>query len=336
MGHIQENRYKNVIKKIVKLQSIVKMVNQRKRFLKVKSATIIIQKAWKNQLIANQERFEFLNKKTSAIIIQSHWRRHMAEIKFQNIIENITKIQSYVRMVSQKKKFEKLKNATLVIQGAWRNTLFTKKIRDHYLDKRKSAIILQSYCRRYLAIKEYKIITQKVIKIQSLFRMLIAKRKFNRLKGASIILQRAWRNKKIANNIRNSYVEKKKAIIILQNYWRMHIQENRYKNVVKKIVKLQSIVKMVNQRKRFLKVKSATIIIQKAWKNQLIANQERFEFLNKKTSAIIIQSHWRRHMAEIKFQNIIENITKIQSYVRMVSQKKKFEKLKNATLVIQG
>ena len=116
----------------------------------------------------------------SALLIQTFWRMRQARHRYLQIILHNKQTLAATR-----------------IQSRWRGYLSMKKFRETVAaiatKRQESAIVIQKNWRMFSAVKEYRAAVAKVVMLQSLVRMSIARKNFRELRSKTILLQARWR-----------------------------------------------------------------------------------------------------------------------------------------------
>merc|ERR1719347_271390 len=163
-------RKMNMLKTIVKIQSIYKRNCQRKIFLESKAAVVGIQRLFRANQVSRGIRDTFLVKRNRAIAIQTWWRQVLAQRKFRKEVNQIVLTQITVRRF-----------------------LARKRTRRELLARRNGAIIIQSWWRRIMEQRKSSQELSQIVLIQSLVRKFLANKRITRLKTI-INLQRLYRS----------------------------------------------------------------------------------------------------------------------------------------------
>ena len=204
---------------------------------------------------------------------------------------------------------------------------------------------------------------------------MVARREFLVKREAAIFLQKNWRRKicqdKYMKEKERLRQEREHACTKIQANWRMLMQRRKFVSMRNAMVTIQRFVRGHLKRKRerdaFLKIKSATLLIQARWqflqhmkkveeeKRQAMRCHQatttiqaawkmmvaRREFLVKREAAIILQKNWRRKICQEQYLKEKERLRqegtciKIQAIWRMLLLRRKFVSMRNATLTIQ-
>ncbi|KFW04751.1 Unconventional myosin-IXb, partial [Eurypyga helias] len=100
---LQDTLHKEVIRKIILLQSWLRMVLERRRFLRTRQAAIVLQACWRSRCVRMA-----LQRNNAAIYIQSVWRRYREQKRYLQQKRRICLLQAMVRGHLQRKRFQKM------------------------------------------------------------------------------------------------------------------------------------------------------------------------------------------------------------------------------------
>ncbi|XP_007489818.1 unconventional myosin-IXb isoform X4 [Monodelphis domestica] len=124
-----------------------------------------------------------------------------------------------------------------------------------------------------------------------------------------------------------------KTKVFMKETERQILQETLHKEVIRKIILLQSWTRMVLERRHFLQVKQAAITIQAFWRSYRVRRT-----LAKTEAAVYIQSIWRGYKQQKAYQRLRRSVLLLQTLSRgylqrqrfsqMVSEKKRIEEKK--------
>lgn len=149
------------------LQRNIKMRIYRKRYLKLKEATLRLQCLARGMLA--RRHYLHLKRTKAAIIIQSNWRAYSAKTKFAKLKRSIVLIQQHGRGVLARRMFLNIRQnrAALIIQKNMRMHLARK----HYRAELRKIVIVQSQVKRWLArriLKRLRVEARSVEHVKSL------------------------------------------------------------------------------------------------------------------------------------------------------------------------
>ncbi|CAH0750960.1 unnamed protein product [Diatraea saccharalis] len=294
----------------------------------------VIQMWWKKKyqvIIEKRKVEEQLRERlsTSAIIIQRWWRRiqydRLVEWQMQQVTKATIVIQKYIRRWLFRRHYLNMKKSVLKIE-VWYKSMKMIEEAKKYLDelktehenlRQRSAIVIQSYVRRWLCMRRFRSTLKKVVLMQSLSRRFLVRKEFLLLKKYTILIQQKYRSKLLMKLEMNSLAEKKRSAIIIQKYWRMLKEYRNYK-----------------------KYKQAVNIIQTQYRAFIKMRQDRIYYTVLKNSVVIVQSLYRRRKACKEYARQREIIVKLQRRIRarqlMKKERINFLKMKTAASIIQS
>ncbi|NXG93801.1 MYO9B protein, partial [Stercorarius parasiticus] len=100
---LQDTLHKEVIRKIILLQSWLRMVLERRRFLRTRQAAIVLQACWRSRCVRMA-----LQRNNAAVYIQSAWRRYRERKRYLQQKRRICVVQAVVRGHLERKRFQKM------------------------------------------------------------------------------------------------------------------------------------------------------------------------------------------------------------------------------------
>ncbi|KAM4642165.1 abnormal spindle-like microcephaly-associated protein [Discoglossus pictus] len=283
------------------LRSWLLATNDRKRYLQQKSATKVIQSAFKRWKRKKVER------ETKAVLtIQRAYRKwRMCKLAAQTTAAIV--IQSYYLMHKAKQNYLLTRHKIIIIQSWFR----CKRDQRAFETKKRHVLTLQKYYKAYkqgrMAREHYQKVHLSAVSIQAAYR--------------------GWRDRRL-------YCQMKAACVI-QSFWRMHQQRKKYNNLKQLIVLMQSYVRRNQQLRKYRNLKRATCVIQSRYKSYMSAKQAVQAYKKICRAASVLQSAFRKMQArrnELKCRSVI----KIQSFYRTYVARKRFLALKAATIKIQS
>ncbi|XP_050789948.1 unconventional myosin-IXb isoform X5 [Gopherus flavomarginatus] len=120
---------------------------------------------------------------------------------------------------------------------------------------------------------------------------------------------------------RNNY-QIGKTKVFMKEAERQMLQDTLHKEVIRKIVLLQSWLRMVLERRHFLRMRQATITLQTCWRSYRIRRA-----LERTNAAIYIQSVWRGYRERESYHQQRRRISLVQALVRGHLQRKRFQQM---------
>ncbi|KAM6465858.1 unconventional myosin-IXb isoform 4-T4 [Liasis olivaceus] len=113
-----------------------------------------------------------------------------------------------------------------------------------------------------------------------------------------------------------------KTKVFMKEAARQVLQDTLHKEVIRKIIVLQSWLRMVLERRRFLRTRQATITLQACWRSYCVRRA-----LEKENAAIYIQSVWRGYRIRKSYKQQKKRICLLQALVRGYLQRKRFHQM---------
>uniref|UniRef100_A0A8C1KM74 Abnormal spindle microtubule assembly n=1 Tax=Cyprinus carpio TaxID=7962 RepID=A0A8C1KM74_CYPCA len=218
-------RYQQVRNAAVCLQKSFRGMKGRELARRTKAARTI-----QSYLRMAVQRQRFLKEKAAAITIQSVYRGHCARVQHARMQASATLIQKWYRSCKLVQKdqndFVALKQATLTLQSALRGMLVRRLAK-----RRRAAIKIQSVMRMHVQRKRYMLLRSSILKLQAHYRMFVDRRRYRRLQAATVTLQKHYRAHRATVEQRSSYLKTLQNIKILQARVRGHIEYRRFQRL---------------------------------------------------------------------------------------------------------
>ncbi|KAM4860799.1 abnormal spindle-like microcephaly-associated protein [Thomomys bottae] len=311
-------------------KAVVHFLNRRQWQIEV-TAALILQRGWRRVLaqrqllILKEEKMEKIQNE-SATIIQAYWRKYSTRKRFLSLKYYSIFLQSRIRMIIAVTSYKRKYWATVTIQRHWRACVQRRKDQQRYKMLKSSSLVIQSMFRRW---KQRKV--QQQVK-------------------AAITLQRAFRKWHVQKQA------KEKSAIIIQSWYRMHRQLQKYIHTRSCIVVIQRRFLCFQAQKSYKRRKASALTLQKYFRAYLKGKAERTSYLEKRAAAIrlqsafrsmkarnlhrqvraacVLQSYWRMRQDRLQFLSLRKMVIKLQACVRRNQQLQKYKKMKRAAIVI--
>ncbi|XP_062474634.1 unconventional myosin-IXb isoform X2 [Pezoporus occidentalis] len=119
-----------------------------------------------------------------------------------------------------------------------------------------------------------------------------------------------------------NYYQIGKTKVFMKEAERQRLQDTLHKEVIRKIILLQSWLRMVLERRRFLRTRQAAVVLQACWRSRCVRMA-----LQRNNAAIYIQSVWRRYRERKCYLQQKRRICLLQAMVRGHLQRKRFQKM---------
>ncbi|NXJ36313.1 ASPM protein, partial [Ciconia maguari] len=339
------------------VQKNFKAFRERQRYLSLKAATLVFQRRYRALILSRQHTLEYLSLRRATIHIQAVYRGIRVRKSVEHMHSAASVIQSGYKMHRNRKSYQNMRIAAIVIQNYYRAYIKGKNQRKKYLKMKNSALVIQASYRGMKERQKLKIMCVSAIVIQSSYRMYIRHRYYKQLCWAVRVIQQRFRAKMAKEADMENYAKIKKAVICLQSSFRAKKARQLYKtNVAARCI--QSFLQMRVERRRFLEKKAAAIMIQSMFRCQrtrtrykLIqssavaiqrwyrachrARLQKVEYSAQRHAVVIIQSAFRGMKAR-KIARRIRAARKIQSFLQMAVQRRKFIQLRTAALTLRA
>merc|ERR1719234_106238 len=197
--------------------------------------------------------------KAAAVLLQSCWRMVKQQRLYKEEVAKVVACQAAVRGFLDRRCYQIIRNAALVIQQRFRENRVMRKERLSYLTKKNAALKLQSWWRMTKQRSEYQEQLKKVVKCQASIRQVLLRKRFLKMRRAAIIIQERFRDYQVMAKERSTFLEKKQAAMILQSNWRMLRQRRVFEKEMVVVIKCQAMVKAKMQRQQFLLMKASAM-----------------------------------------------------------------------------
>ncbi|XP_072803518.1 unconventional myosin-IXb isoform X2 [Vicugna pacos] len=113
-----------------------------------------------------------------------------------------------------------------------------------------------------------------------------------------------------------------KTKVFLKETERQALQETLHREVVRKILLLQSWFRMVLERKHFLQMRRAAVTIQACWRSYRVRRT-----LERTQAAVYLQAAWRGYQQRVAYRRQRQSIIRLQSLCRGHLQRKSFSQM---------
>uniref|UniRef100_A0A8C3MGV5 Uncharacterized protein n=1 Tax=Geospiza parvula TaxID=87175 RepID=A0A8C3MGV5_GEOPR len=122
--------------------------------------------------------------------------------------------------------------------------------------------------------------------------------------------------------LNENYYQIGKTKVFMKEAERQILQDTLHKEVIRKIILLQSWLRMVLERRRFLRMRQSAVVLQACWRSRRVRMA-----LQRNNAAIEIQAAWRRHQQRKRFLQLRRRVCLLQALVRGYLQRKRYQKM---------
>ncbi|MBN3324494.1 ASPM protein, partial [Atractosteus spatula] len=340
-GHLQRKRLDAWRKSATKIQSFFRMYKTRSLYLKMCSATVIIQKRFRVYRERVRCRHQFLEFKAATICLQAAYRGYSLRkmIKYQN--KSATIIQTAVRAHIHRRRFVEMRQASAVIQRWFRACKERQKIRETYLNMQRAALTLQAAYRGHRVRKQMLKHHQAATVIQAAFRMFVIRKDFLRLKQAAVPVQKRFRAKIAGQNQKQKYQNLRQSVVRLQALWRGQTVRKQMRKWHDAAVAIQSLYRTHVAQSMYRSKKRAALVLQRQYRAYCLGKKQHYQNIEvkkyraKKNAAVVIQSAFRGFKSRRQVMEMHKAATVIQRTFKTYCERRRFLSLKAASVVIQ-
>uniref|UniRef100_A0A182LVJ5 Calponin-homology (CH) domain-containing protein n=1 Tax=Anopheles culicifacies TaxID=139723 RepID=A0A182LVJ5_9DIPT len=282
-----------------KIQSFQRMRIVRKQYQVTRSATICIQRRWRECLETQRLRNRFLLMRASAIKLQDYFR-------------------GWKQMHLDMQAYKRARDLVMHVQHRWRAILEMRKERLAYTSLRQAAINVQRHFRGRKAMKlevdRYQTLRRNTLTLQRRYRANVAmmeqRQQYVALRVATLCIQRRFRAQLSMRAARTAYNNMRLAIITVQQRYRATIlmrEERDHFNTLRRCsINVQSRYRAILagrvSRQRYETWRSAATHIQRKWRATLQMRRESSEYCIQRRAAITLQRSWRAILVKRKIR----------------------------------
>ncbi|CAI5776569.1 spindle-like microcephaly-associated [Podarcis lilfordi] len=308
---------------------------QRQRFASLKAAAVTIQRKYRAMVLSKQQREEYVQLYKAAIVIQSAFRGLLARKRVSQMHGAATVIQAAFRRHTAYTRYQAVKLASVSIQQHYRAYREMKHARGLYLKYCHSALVLQA---AYRGTKVRCILREQhyaATVIQSNYRRHRQQCSYKKLQRAAKVIQVQVRANKLCKTAAQQYSSAKSAAICIQKAFRW-MKARRCQQRHQAAIVLQRNFKMQRERRKYLALKAAAVVLQRRYRASVLARRLSQEYVSVCAAVICVQSFYRgfKIRKEIERKHLAAKV--IQATFRMHRARVSYQKLRGAAVTIQN
>ncbi|XP_061635623.1 abnormal spindle-like microcephaly-associated protein [Phyllopteryx taeniolatus] len=337
-GHEQRcrfRRHKQQHNSAIVIQSAFRGHRVRKRAMRMKYASIVIQRWYRASARRDVERQIFVKMCSAARTIQVAYRRKQTCDLLKKQHTAATVIQAAFRKFATQNRYLSLKKATVTIQQKYRATVLARQEKADFETLRKAVLNVQAYWRGRadrMMIENYH---QCATLIRAHYCRYKAQATFRSKKSASVVIQRQYRAYVAGKKTRKAFLQKRAACVVIEAGFRgMKVRKDMKKKHNAATV-IQSTVRMYLSRKKYIILQSAIIIIQSHYRALLHCRTQQHKYKEQKKAALKIQAVYRGWRGREEFKKRNNAATVIQALFRMHRVRLTYLATKCAAIIIQ-
>uniref|UniRef100_A0A8D1FUQ6 Abnormal spindle-like microcephaly-associated protein homolog n=1 Tax=Sus scrofa TaxID=9823 RepID=A0A8D1FUQ6_PIG len=319
----------------VKIQSAFRMAKAQKEFRLFKKAACTIQQHLRARAAGRRQRAEYTALRRAAATLQSTWRGRVARRQMRKQHACAVIIQSCYRAYMQRRRWESMKRAACLIQMYYRAYSTARKQHRLYLKIRAAVVTLQSAYRGLRVRRDIKEQHKAATTIQSRYRAHQTQKQYATYRASAVLIQRWYRDTKIANCQRKEYLTLKKAAVTVQAVYR-GVKVRRQVRLMHRAASLiKAVFKMQQARRRYHQMRTAAIVIQRRYRAYHQGKTQRARYLTTLKAVSILQASFRGARIRQSLRKMQTAATLIQAHYRRYRQQTHFNTLKKATKMVQ-
>ncbi|XP_061680252.1 abnormal spindle-like microcephaly-associated protein isoform X2 [Syngnathoides biaculeatus] len=337
-GHIQRcrfRRHKQQHNSAIVIQSAFRGHRVRKQAMRMKNASVLIQRWYRASARRDVERQIFFKMRSAARTIQVAYRRKQTceVLKKQHTAATI--IQAAFRKFVTQRRYLALRKATVTIQYKYRGSVLARQTKAEFEALRKAVLNVQSYWRGRADRVMIKNFHQCATLNRAHYFRYKAQGAFRSKKLAAVIIQRHYRAYVAGKKTRKVFLQKRTACVVIEAGFRgMKVRKDLRKRHNAATV-IQSTVRMYLSKKKYIVIQSAVIIIQSHYRALLHCRTQQHKYKEQKKAALKLQAVYRGWREREEFKKRNNAATVIQALFRMHRVRLAYLTTKCAAIFIQ-
>ena len=302
------------------IQSAVRCHIARRQYLKLRKAAVIIQERRRALVTSRHVQTNYQHFRRSLILLQSLVRARKVRREFKVLCKRLTLVQATVRGFLARSKYQKMRQAAVVIQQRYRAYREGCAVYFWFIVQRGACIVIQAHIkawllrRHYLAKKKAAHVIQVYHRATSLAKQ--QRHQYLDMRSAAITIQSYTRGLITRRNMKLL-----RAATCLQSWWRMSVVRREYSLQHRKVVVLQSFVRMWLCETRYKAVRVASVTMQRRFRACQLSKKVRDEFLEKKGSCLFIQHCYRFYRQRRLVANMLHRVAELRHVALLVQRR---------------
>uniref|UniRef100_A0A3Q2P7P5 Abnormal spindle microtubule assembly n=1 Tax=Fundulus heteroclitus TaxID=8078 RepID=A0A3Q2P7P5_FUNHE len=300
------------------IQSAVRMLACRKRYVLFQSAAIVLQSRYRAKVLGEEQRRRYRAEKSAAVVLQAAFRGLQARKEVSRWHQAAAVIQAQFRKHRERVKFQAMRLAAVIIQRRYRALILAHRVRTEMAKMHKAATVLQSHYRRRKQQEAFRRRRWAACVLQQRFRALkcgrLEAKRYQEIGRAALTLQAAYRGTKVLEAARaerrlrfTAAVFHHLSAIKIQRALRAQRALRSAKAQIHSVVTVQRWVRARLQRRQYLEDRRKVVTVQRAVRCWL-ARRHR--------AAAVIQQAVRRFLLLRRQDRVHRGIAKAQALWR--------------------
>ncbi|KAK3864993.1 hypothetical protein Pcinc_029350 [Petrolisthes cinctipes] len=335
-GFLTRRKYIQKKEAVVIIQAAVKSWLAQRRYTKSMKSIQVIQKYWRATLDMWRVRGDYHTSRGAIIRVQAIWRGVVVRRKVSARNKAASVIQAHYRGLCQYRMYQDLKEKTTVIQKWWKCIQQGRNIRQDYIVKRSSVIILQSAVRRQLVVRKLMRMRKAAVTIQTSFRGYYQRQRYLKEREAAVKIQHWWKGIQCTQHQQHEFAMLKNSIIMSQAVIRGFLVRRKLSRQNSAVVKIQALIRMQIAQRMFVKKVNSVVLIQKWWKSIKDIQNQQAHYHKIKESVVTLQAYTRGMLVRREMLRRHKAASKIQAQFRCHVSYKHYQEVKVNTVKIQN
>ncbi|KAM9326862.1 abnormal spindle-like microcephaly-associated protein [Gastrophryne carolinensis] len=334
-GHIVRKEIKRWQKAATTLQAYYRMQVERRKYLALYKAAVILQKRFHTSKDGYHYRHLFLLKKRSAICLQAAYRGSVVRKRLKIQHAAAVCIQTAYRCYVAKKEYARIRQSTLKIQRWYRGRKQLKKAFEQFWVTKRAVTTIQSTYRGWIVRKQRHKENLAALTIQTFFRKYHAQKRFKQMRNATLILQHYFRAVLIGRKDRQKYLHICMCIKKVQAVWRGKKVRWQIQTMHKMATCIQSFYRMYICRTNYKAMKQAALCIQRRYRAYAVGKSLQEYYMKARKAVTVLQAAFRGWQIRQELAHLHKAATTIQAFYRSYRLAKRYRKIKMSTILIQ-
>ncbi|XP_076348324.1 abnormal spindle-like microcephaly-associated protein homolog [Tachypleus tridentatus] len=227
-------------------------------------------------------------------------------------------------MFRQRSKYLLMRRSAVIIQCRYRAWSLGKRTMLQYHISKGAILTIQAWVRGWICRRLLQKYCNNIVTVQACIRQYLVRKKYIQLKQVVINLQRRYRAVKACRSAKHEFHKVKTAVVTIQagyRGWKIRQEVRQWHFAATRI---QTCFRRYSDRKSFLKLKQAVVVLQKAIKAYLMGQKDRAFYLSLKESVIRIQAAYRGWKLRSALKRRRDGAVIIQTLYRGYRERKKY------------
>uniref|UniRef100_A0A4W3KHN6 Assembly factor for spindle microtubules n=1 Tax=Callorhinchus milii TaxID=7868 RepID=A0A4W3KHN6_CALMI len=319
----------------IRIQSKFRMHRQRRQYLRIYCAAVIIQRGYLAYSQGFCQRQKFLRIREAAICLQAAYKGYMVRKIIKLHCKAAITLQAAFRRRALRIKYQAMQNASIAIQRWYRTCKVGQQQRAEYRKIRSGTILLQALYRGFSTRKKIKVQHEAAKTIQTAFRRFRAQKQFAMLKDAVLTIQQYFKAKLAGDKQRQVYLRLCQSAAVLQAAYKGMLVRKEIKRKRQASIVIQSYFRMHQMCTKFKSLKSATLVIQDRFRAYLQGKRQRQRYQKMKNAAVLLQAAFHAMKARKKMKEVQKAASIIQTAFRSYNTRKRYLSLQAASTLLQ-